>query len=68
MSEQQPFVRIQVTYELNLYYGRVAKPYAVDGNWLLFLKDQFTTAWINSEMLRPGEYIHVVDAKVLPPE
>lgn len=68
MSEQQPFVRIQVVFECNLYYGRLSKPYDKQGNWLLYFKDQFTTTWTDHDRLRPGEYIVVKDATVLPPE
>lgn len=68
MSEREPFVRVQVTYELKLYYGRIAEPYSTSDNWLVYFKDQFTNAWLNHKMLRPGEYIAIVDAKLLPPE
>lgn len=68
MSEREPYVRIQVTFEVNLYYGRLAKPYDKEGNWLVYFKDQFTTTWIDNDSLRPGEYIVVKDARVLPSE
>jgi hypothetical protein len=68
MSEREPFVRVQLTFELNLYYGRINKPFKGEDTWLLYFKDQFTDAWLNHKHLRPGEYIIVTDAKVLPSE
>lgn len=68
MSESEPFVKLEVTFEVSLYYGRLAKPYNKDGNWLVYFKDQFTTTWNDNDNLRPGEYIYVKDVKVLPSE
>ena len=68
MSEREPFVKVQVTFEVNLYYGRLAKPYDKEGNWLVYFRDQFTTTWVDNDNLRPGEYIVIKDARVLPSE
>lgn len=68
MSEQDHFMKIQVTYELRLYWGRLDEPHKQEGNWLLYFKDQFTKAWTDKDGLRPGEYVYIKDVKVLPPE
>jgi hypothetical protein len=67
MAKEQ-FVRLQVTFELKLYHGRMDPPYKEEDTWLLYIRDQFTDSWINDEMLRPGEYVYVANVKVLPPE
>lgn len=62
------FVRLQVTFDVKLYTGRMDPPYHGDDTWLLFLKDAFTSSWVKHDMLRPGEYIVVKNVNVLPPE
>jgi hypothetical protein len=66
MEEQEHFIRVQITIELNLYHGRLAMP--LNGNYLIYFKDQFTKQWTDESQLRPGEYIYLVDEHILPPE
>ena len=68
MEEPERFIRVQVTIELNLYHGRLAMPLNKNSNYLIYFKDQFTKLWTDESQLRPGEYIYLVDDKILPPE
>ena len=68
MEEQEHFIKVQVTIELNLYHGRLAMPLDRQGNFLLYFKDQFTKGWTDESGLRPGEYIYLVDEQIISPE
>ena len=68
MEEQEHFIRVQITVELNLYNGRLAMPLNKNSNYLIYFKDQFTKLWTEESQLRPGEYIYLVDEQILPPE
>jgi hypothetical protein len=58
-------IKLQVTFEVNLFDGRLEKPYAAEHNWDLWFYDQFIRTPLNDEYLRPEEYIKVVGCKDL---
>ena len=66
MSQQDPFISIQVTFECRLYHGRLNTPLSLENNFLLYIRDQFTKGWLDRNQLRPGEEICIIDAKIIP--
>jgi hypothetical protein len=62
---QDPFISIQVTIECRLYNGRLQTPLILEDSFLLYIRDQFTTCWLDRNQLRPGEDIRVIDATII---
>jgi hypothetical protein len=59
-------IKLQVTFEVHLYEGRLAEPYASNANWDLWFYDNFVNTALNDSMIRPNEYIKVVECIELP--
>jgi hypothetical protein len=59
-------VKLQLTFEVCVYEGRLEPPYDSESNWDLWFYDNFIRSALNSEYLRPHEYIKVLECKQLP--
>jgi hypothetical protein len=59
-------VKLQLTFEVCVYEGRIEPPYAAEHNWDLWFYDQFIRTALNDEYLRPGEYIKVLECEEVP--
>lgn len=59
-------IKLRVTFEVNLYEGRLSAPFGDDSNWDLWFYDNFVKSALNSEDLRPDEYIKVAGFEELP--
>lgn len=56
------FIKIQLTFDITLYEGRLEKPYE-DSLWDLWFHDEFLGFAINDQYLRPGESITLTSIK-----
>lgn len=63
---QDPFVTYTATFEIKVYNGRLDNP--LDEQFSLYIYDAFSGSWLDNDMLRDGEHIHVVDAKKIQPK
>jgi hypothetical protein len=54
-------IKLQLTFEVNVYDGRIEPPYDSESNWDLWFYDNFIRSCLNSDDLRPGEYIKVLE-------
>lgn len=66
MSEQ-PFMKVKVVLEMRLYKGRLLEDVEDESNYGIFILDQFTEIFLSHDMLRDGEYIHLLEAKEINP-
>ena len=66
MSEQ-PFMKVKVVLEMRLYKGRLLEDVEDESNYGIFILDQFTEIFLSNDMLRDGEYIHLLEAKEINP-
>ena len=63
---QNPFVIYTATFEIKVYNGRLYNP--LDEQFSLYIYDAFSRSWLDNNMLRDGEHIHIVDAKKIQPK
>lgn len=56
-------IKLRLTFEVNVYDGRIDPPYDAASNWDLWFYDNFIRSALNSDDLRPGEYITVLECK-----
>jgi hypothetical protein len=53
--------KLQLTFEVCVYDGRIEPPYDAESNWDLWFYDNFIRSCLNSDGLRPGEYIKILE-------
>jgi len=58
-------IKLRVTFEVNVYEGRLSAPFGAESNWDLWFYDNFVKSALNSDDLRPDEYIKVAGCEEL---
>jgi len=65
-EESMAMTKLQITFEVRVYDGRIEPPYDEESNWDLWFYDNFIKSALNFEGLREGEYIKIVECREVP--